>query len=40
MLQRHLRGEADLRKPLWTLAMFQLWQRKWGGAPASLQKVA
>jgi asparagine synthase (glutamine-hydrolysing) len=40
MLQRHLRGEADLRKPLWTLAMFQLWQRKWGGANASLQKVA
>jgi asparagine synthase (glutamine-hydrolysing) len=40
MLQRHLRGEADLRKPLWTLAMFQLWQRKWGGATDSLQKVA
>jgi len=40
MLQRHVAGRADLRKPLWTLAMFQLWQRKWGGASASLQKVA
>jgi len=40
MLQRHLSGQADLRKPLWTLAMFQLWQRQWGSAPASLQKVA
>src|SRR5947209_20059126 len=26
LLARHLRGDADLRKPLWTLAMFQLWQ--------------
>jgi asparagine synthase (glutamine-hydrolysing) len=40
MLQRHLSGQADLRKPLWTLAMFQLWQRKWGSAAAPLQKVA
>jgi len=32
LLDRHLRGEADLRKPLWTLAMFLLWQRKWGAA--------
>ncbi|MBS2031304.1 MAG: asparagine synthase (glutamine-hydrolyzing) [Deltaproteobacteria bacterium] len=30
LLERHLRGEADLRKPLWTMAMFLLWQRKWG----------
>ena len=30
LLGRHLRGEADLRKPLWTLAMFLLWQRRWG----------
>ena len=29
LLDRHLRGEADLRKPLWTLAMFLLWQRRW-----------
>ena len=40
MLRRHLAGEADLRKPLWTLAMFQLWQRQWGASAASLQKVA
>lgn len=30
LLDRHLRGDADLRKPLWTIAMFLLWQRKWG----------
>jgi asparagine synthase (glutamine-hydrolysing) len=29
-VQRHLRGEADLRKPLWTLLMFLLWSRRWG----------
>jgi len=40
MLQRHLRGEADLRKPLWTLAMFQLWQRKWGSGASALKQVA
>ncbi len=28
-LDRHLRGEADHRKPLWTLAMLLLWQRQW-----------
>src|SRR3989442_5476031 len=27
LLQAHLDGRADLRKPLWTLLMFQLWQR-------------
>ena len=40
MLQRHLNGEADLRKPLWTLAMFQLWQRKWGERASALKQVA
>jgi asparagine synthase (glutamine-hydrolysing) len=30
LLDVHLRGEQDLRKPLWTLGMFLLWQRKWG----------
>jgi len=30
LLDRHLRNQADLRKPLWTIAMFLLWQRKWG----------
>ncbi len=27
LLQSHLDGRADLRKPLWTLLMFQLWQK-------------
>ena len=40
LLQRHLRGEADLRKPLWTLAMFQLWQRRWGKGASALRQVA
>ena len=39
MLARHLRGEADLRKPLWTLLMFQLWRKQWS-ASASLRQVA
>lgn len=30
LLDRHLSGAADLRKPLWTLAAFMLWQRRWG----------
>ncbi len=29
LLEHHLAGRADLRKPLWTLAMFLLWQRRW-----------
>ena len=29
LLDRHLANQADLRKPLWTLAMFLLWQRHW-----------
>jgi asparagine synthase (glutamine-hydrolysing) len=28
-LDRHLRGEADLRKPLWTLAMLLAWRKQW-----------
>ncbi|MFL5378215.1 MAG: asparagine synthase-related protein, partial [Myxococcales bacterium] len=40
LLRRHLRGEADLRKPLWTLAMFQLWQRRWGKGASTLRQVA
>ena len=28
LLQTHLQSRADLRKPLWTLLMFQLWQEK------------
>jgi asparagine synthase (glutamine-hydrolysing) len=30
LLQRHMDGRADLRKPLWTLMMMLLWQRRWG----------
>jgi asparagine synthase (glutamine-hydrolysing) len=30
LLTRHLAGEADLRKPLWTIAMLLLWQKQWG----------
>ena len=32
LLDRHLAGGADLRKPLWTLAAFLMWQRRWGRA--------
>ena len=32
LLDRHLSGGADLRKPLWTIGMFLLWQRRWGAA--------
>lgn len=31
LLQQHLDHRADLRKPLWTVAMLLLWQRQWGG---------
>ncbi|HUK65379.1 MAG TPA: asparagine synthase (glutamine-hydrolyzing) [Anaeromyxobacteraceae bacterium] len=31
LLDRHLGGREDLRKPLFTLACFLLWQRRWGG---------
>jgi asparagine synthase (glutamine-hydrolysing) len=30
LLDAHLQARADLRKPLWTLAVFLLWQRRWG----------
>jgi asparagine synthase (glutamine-hydrolysing) len=40
LLDRHLRGEADLRKPLWTILMFQLWHREWGAQAAQLRWVA
>jgi asparagine synthase (glutamine-hydrolysing) len=29
LLERHLANKEDLRKPLWTIAMLLLWQRKW-----------
>jgi len=34
VLDRHLSGREDLRKPLFTLAAFLLWQRRWAGADA------
>jgi asparagine synthase (glutamine-hydrolysing) len=34
LLQRHLGGAEDLRKPLWTLGMFLLWQRRWSTGTA------
>ncbi|MCA1826081.1 MAG: asparagine synthase C-terminal domain-containing protein, partial [Myxococcales bacterium] len=34
LLQTHLAGRADLRKPLWTLLMFQLWQKQHANAAA------
>jgi asparagine synthase (glutamine-hydrolysing) len=34
LLDRHVSGAADLRKPLWTLASFLLWQRRWGAVAA------
>jgi asparagine synthase (glutamine-hydrolysing) len=41
LLDRHLGGGVDLRKPLWTLASFLLWQRRWAaGAPARVAVAA
>jgi len=37
LLDRHLAGAADLRKPLWTLASFLSWQRRWTGASAATE---
>ena len=39
LLDRHLSGRADLRKPLWTLLMFQLWQKQHASA-TSLRTAA
>ena len=39
LLQAHLDGRADLRKPLWTLLMFQLW-RKHHAQAVSLRSAA
>jgi asparagine synthase (glutamine-hydrolysing) len=39
LLKSHLDGRADLRKPLWTLLMFQLWQKQHAGA-SSLRSAA
>ena len=39
LFDRHLSGRADLRKPLWTLLMFQLWHKQHASA-ASLRSAA
>ena len=39
LLQTHLENRADLRKPLWTLLMFQLWQKQHAQA-SSLRSAA
>jgi asparagine synthase (glutamine-hydrolysing) len=39
LLKTHLDGRADLRKPLWTLLMFQLWQKHYAQA-LSLRSAA
>jgi asparagine synthase (glutamine-hydrolysing) len=35
LLGRHLSNQADLRKPLWTLAMLLLWQRHWAASSSA-----
>jgi asparagine synthase (glutamine-hydrolysing) len=40
LLQAHLRGQADLRKPLWTMAIFLLWQRQWGRSAVSVSQAS
>ena len=36
----HLSGRADLRKPLWTLLMFQLWRTRHGASASILRSAA
>jgi asparagine synthase (glutamine-hydrolysing) len=38
LLDRHLVGGVDLRKPLWTIAAFLMWQRRWGKAEAGARE--
>lgn len=40
LYRTHLDGRADLRKPLWTLLMFQLWRRRYGASLSSLRSAA
>ena len=39
LLDRHLAGAADLRKPLWTIASFLLWQRRWGATDLEVERA-
>ena len=36
LIDDHLGGRSDNRKPLWTLLMFQLWYEHYGRAPLSV----
>lgn len=36
LLDRHLAGLQDNRKPLWTLMMLQLWHERWAKRPAAV----
>ena len=40
LVHRHLSGAADLRKPLWTLLMFQLWRKNWHAQTAFVRTAA
>jgi asparagine synthase (glutamine-hydrolysing) len=44
LVDEHLRGAHDHRKPLWTLLMFQLWHRRFveasAGGPSRVQPAA
>jgi len=40
LLQAHLHGQADLRKPLWTMAILLLWQRQWGRSAVSVSQAS
>jgi hypothetical protein len=40
LYQAHLDGRADLRKPLWTLLMFQLWRKRYGATLSTLRSAA
>jgi asparagine synthase (glutamine-hydrolysing) len=40
LLDTHLSGRADLRKPLWTLLMFQLWSRNYGAQSSAERSAA
>jgi asparagine synthase (glutamine-hydrolysing) len=40
LLQTHLSGRADLRKPLWTLLMLHLWQQNYGTRANAIKSAA
>jgi asparagine synthase (glutamine-hydrolysing) len=40
LLDEHMTGKRDHRKPLWTLFVFQLWHRRWVERPAPAERQA